>query len=367
MNSSRTIDIISNLTQKVSPASSDVSDDVYMVILFVTNIIIANILSLLGILGSILNIIILSYHKMQDTTNIVLLFISICDLIYSITQISFILSESAFFIHWYIYQWVFITNNLIFSRFNFLAVIASIHLVTLVSIERMVAICFPFHVSRVFTLFRMKCIIVGIVFCNIILQTPSFFSYEMYYIQYKNVTIPVLRYGDLYYRNFDFLNKYSIITSILFLTLLPFCVIFICTSLTIFNISMTSKTKASIFSKEAIAKRKKEMKSVKIVLIICVLILFLVLIPFFVQQILFTFALVQISKKQFKILFWIVNLLAQINSSFNFVIYVTSFSSERVVLLSSAICAPVFTARQHDALSCASIYQLQGSMLKAFK
>ncbi|XP_055895000.1 FMRFamide receptor-like [Biomphalaria glabrata] len=315
--------ITSNQTLKATDDSFDVSDEVYYLLLFVTNAIIANILSLIGILGSILNVIILSHHKMQDTTNVILLAISVCDLIYSITQISFNFYQFArSFINVYIFQWATVINLLIFDRINYIALIVSIHLVTLVSIERMVAVCFPFHVSRVFTLYRMKCIIISIVCCNIVLRIPFYFKFEMYFDEYKNVTMPFLRFGDLFFQNITFFNTYSRISALFLYSILPFFVIFICTFATIFHISITSKTNKALSSMEAIAKRKKEMKSVKIVLIICVFLMFFILIPLFVQQVLFVFALV-ISQKLSLITFWIVNILVQLNSSFNFVIYVT--------------------------------------------
>ncbi|KAI8775009.1 FMRFamide receptor, partial [Biomphalaria glabrata] len=132
-------DVKFNLTQSDPDVSSAVSDDVYIVILIVTNVLIANILSLLGIVGSILNIIILSHHKMQDPTNVVFLAISVCDFIFSVTQISFNFSIASFLINFFVLDWAVTIHVISFDRINYLAVLISIHLVTLVSIERMVA------------------------------------------------------------------------------------------------------------------------------------------------------------------------------------------------------------------------------------
>ncbi|XP_055888529.1 FMRFamide receptor-like [Biomphalaria glabrata] len=324
MNNNSGVELTIDLTQSDSANNFDVRDEVYTLMVIVTMVIIANILSLVGTIGSILNIIILSHHKMQDTTNVVLLAISVCDLIYSITQISFNFSQSAFLINVYIFMWVYVIHTLIFDTINYFAAIVSIHLVTLVSIERMVAVCFPFHVSRIFTLSRIKVIIVAIVCCNLVLRIPALFKYEMQYFEYMNATLPGLKYGDFYYQNVYFFNTFSTLAAHFLFTILPFLAISICTSLSIFHISITSKTKATLSSIEAIAKRKKEMKSVKIVLIICVLIMFLVLIPLIVQQVIYSFNLVRIPLKWSIIAFWLVNLLTQINSSFNFLIYVTS-------------------------------------------
>ncbi|KAK7010826.1 hypothetical protein BgiMline_002461 [Biomphalaria glabrata] len=130
-------DVKFNLTQSDPDVSSAVSDDVYIVILIVTNVLIANILSLLGIVGSILNIIILSHHKMQDPTNVVFLAISVCDFIFSVTQISFNFSIASFLINFFVLDWAVTIHVISFDRINYLAVLISIHLVTLVSIERM--------------------------------------------------------------------------------------------------------------------------------------------------------------------------------------------------------------------------------------
>uniref|UniRef100_A0A2C9M0Y2 G-protein coupled receptors family 1 profile domain-containing protein n=1 Tax=Biomphalaria glabrata TaxID=6526 RepID=A0A2C9M0Y2_BIOGL len=189
---------ISNLNHNISMDSSDVTEEVYFIILIVANVVIANILSLLGIMGSILNIIILSYHKMQDTTNVVLLAISVCDLIYSLTQLSLNFSLSSFLINFYWAQWASVIHALCIDQINYLAVLTSIHLVTLVSIERMVAVCFPFHVARFLTISRVKIIIISMVFCNILLICPEFMKAKLFYSEYNNVTLPALKYQDFF-------------------------------------------------------------------------------------------------------------------------------------------------------------------------
>ncbi|XP_055888617.1 FMRFamide receptor-like [Biomphalaria glabrata] len=309
------------LNQTETLESSGISDYVYFMVLLVTNGIIANILSLLGITGSILNIIILSHHKMQDTTNVVLLAISVCDLMYSLTQISFNLTYTSFLLSLYIYQWVITLHAICLDYVNYLSFILSIHLVTLVSIERMVAICFPFHVSRIFTVHRIQRVIISLLLFNIIFMSPWFVTYNIDYINYNDITLPALEFSAVYLHNYVILYNYTAVILFLLIAVFPFCIILLCTCLTLFNISLSSKRKSMMSTLEAIAKRQKEMKSVKMVLVICVFVLFLVVIPWGLQQIFLI--LISIPIKLSNIIVWIVNILVQINSSFNFVIYVT--------------------------------------------
>ncbi|XP_055897054.1 uncharacterized protein LOC129928105 [Biomphalaria glabrata] len=72
------------------------------------------------------------------------------------------------------------------------------------SIERMIAVCLPFHVSRIVTLSRMKCIIISIVLYNVLFKVPAVMRYDIELIEfdeYNNVTLPYITFTDFYNLN----------------------------------------------------------------------------------------------------------------------------------------------------------------------
>ncbi|KAK6983750.1 FMRFamide receptor [Biomphalaria glabrata] len=290
----------------------------------------------LGTLGNIFNILTLSQLTMQDNTSIVLLSLSVVDLVY--TSVKTFVSVSWIILTFDYYLGTYLINcyNVYVESVDVIAVNTSIHLVMFVSVERMIAVCFPFHVSKVLTPSRIRWCVLFIVIGNWVTRAPLF---------YTSYLGPVVRNNRTMYYPFtlDYINdSYSLnyiyegVVIQLLHVFLPFAVISLCISATIFKIVLSFQLKQELSSEGARLKRKREIRSVKVVLCVCLLSLFFSLIPTFATAIFNAVHAYDIDDvmtfRQSALVFHVQSLLFHIHSSFNFIIYMSTNPKYRKTL-----------------------------------
>ncbi|XP_059148166.1 uncharacterized protein LOC131935664 [Physella acuta] len=204
---------------------------------------------------------------------------------------------------------------------NQYTVCVSIHMVTLIALERVIAVCFPFMASTVLTPFRIKCMVVTIFFSDGVFYIPRAFMYRIQWTFYSG-TNSTVAFG--YSSEFGMSKGFAIynqgfisIVSII----IPTVIIILSTLVIIIKLTISYKNMKKMSSANAGSKRVKDVRSIKITLTICVCVLLFVLIPtntlnsFIYDRTLFSF---NCSSVIYISLF----LIYQTNASINFIIYV---------------------------------------------
>ncbi|KAG5453912.1 FMRFamide receptor [Clonorchis sinensis] len=142
------------------------------------------IVCITGIFTNILNIAVLARPRMRSTTNIYLLALAVCDLLYGLIVLIISFRIYTIFGHSYTYMRLFpyliATGDLCSHTASWLT--------CSFTVERFIAISSPILARRVCTPERCKCIIIVLCLCNILVNIPEMFSRVMRNTQKSNST-----------------------------------------------------------------------------------------------------------------------------------------------------------------------------------
>lgn len=288
---------------------------------FIMNCILIPIVSIFGILGNITTIIILTYNGLNEATNIILTGLAVSDLFFSTTQflhqlveiIGLFYLEAAMALYGYYFVYLY--------GWNQYAVCISVHMVTFIAIERMIAVCFPFIASTTLNPYKIKLTVIAIYILVGILYIPRSFMFDLSHGLFSgtNITVILVTYSDFVLSNGFVIYNTGIMGPIA--VFIPSGIIIICTVMIISKLSLSYKNMKKMASSEARAKRVKDIRSIKITLTICLCGLIFHLFPtnlfFFIigdRNLFSLYCSVVIS--------YFIILIYQINASINFVIYV---------------------------------------------
>ncbi|XP_059140702.1 probable G-protein coupled receptor 21 [Physella acuta] len=299
------------------------SNDVVIYCEIVFSFLLTPLLCLLGVVGNVLNVIILRHHGLRDKVNILLLSISVCDLFFSLSQlviqvnrfIRFATPAMALTLTSFVNLYVLPVNQTCFS--------ISICHVTTIAIERLVAVCFPFHVSRIFTQFRLKICVVFLFVYPIVMTTPTFLNYEIRWVRNPtyNITVATLSESSLNLNTYESFNIFNLYVVGNLLSTVPPTMILGSSIVIALTIAVKRKEfSGSIGAANLATKSLKEKKMFKMLLTICLLSL-VVCFPTSVLDMYNSYGMTSSALvRTYQILR---SLLSQINASANFIIYVT--------------------------------------------
>ncbi|KAH9492151.1 hypothetical protein Btru_048741 [Bulinus truncatus] len=310
------------------------------------NCFLLHFLSLLGIISNIFNIIVLSKHSFQETTNILLLSLSVCDLMCSILQpirkihcfaerfnpVLGLTLKSLSSAHFFVLPDIFVSASILHT--------------TLIAVERLVAVCFPLRVSRIFTPSRVKRTVLFFYVYAFGMLSPTMFLSEFTWIYdaHLNATRGSLVPTNFYLSNYITLSQYAtLVTPHLFATC-PLFIIITCSAVTGFKLTVgRHRALANMACSVSSSKQSKDIRVVKMLLTVCVVNASVavptVVINLFLQYSNFlivppaTFTYVMRS---------VINVVYQFMVTVNFVIYVT-MSSKFAKSLNQLLCSKANT------------------------
>lgn len=278
-----------------------------------------NGVSMFGIVGNSINIMVLNKHGFREPTNIILVSLSISDLIFCIllpiTRLKCIIRH--FDVSMAISMHTFVTVFFFMPKFVFLG--TSFWLVALIAVERFTAVFFPFHVSRIFRKTVVKFIVTTLVLASVVSISPSFFAlnYQLAYNEQFNQTIAMVTYTNFYQRSQSILDFYvwvgltNIFCSISMTTVLVCC------------LAIGFKLLRGAVKREQMTSKSTgyDVKVVKMLLTICVIYLCvqvptIVMYSYFRPNFKFNSPVHQLFND-------VCDVLCAINASANFVVYVT--------------------------------------------
>lgn len=282
-------------------------------------------IGLIGILGNIASIKVLSHKQMRSSVNFILIALAFCDLLLIVTSIMLFALTTV-----YPYNGMLKAYN--FVIFPFVAVAAyplgimtqtiSIYMTFLISLERFIAVCHPLKARGMCTQARTKICIYIVVLLSIVYNIPKFFEVELKHGKDDD-------YGEFYYvsasdlrRNRLYITIYIHWLYFIFMNFIPL------SGITYFNIMIYRQVR--IVNRLRIKLTTKERQDIKLTTM-----LFCVVITFLTCNFLAVFT--NIWETFYGIhsdrLTKLSNFLVTINSSVNFIIYVVLVKKFRTIFI----------------------------------
>ncbi|XP_059140675.1 chemerin-like receptor 1 [Physella acuta] len=307
------------VTDAIEPTKStnDLSSDVYVVLDLLFNCVIYHLLAVFGILGNIFNVVVLYHNGLQSTTNIMLISLSVSDFGYSILM-------SVKKLKCVVYKYdppMALTyqtfTNVFLSSLASTMIVISIFIVTIISVERLIAVSFPLHVARIFTPKNTKRTVAVTYLFAFGLMSPWFFrtSFSWSYDAAYNATVAMETYTSFYRDNYYAIGTY------VFGVLNVFCSI-----VTLFIISLSSLLIVVQLQYRILKSTKsnvQELKVFKMLLVVC-FVTFMVWVPTAVLDFYQFYATVP--EKTGLFIKSIKQILYQLSCGVNFIIFVTTSS-----------------------------------------
>lgn len=276
-------------------------------------------ISVFGIIGNSINIVVLNRHGFQDSTNIILVSLSVSDLIFCILlpitrlgsvikYFSEVLATSAH---------TFVTVCFFMPKYVCLG--TSFWYVALIAVERFTAVFFPFQVSQIFTKTTVKFLIAAIFLVSVFTISPSFFAltYAFAFSLRFNQTTTVIVYTQFYQKYHVILDFYVWVgLTNIFCSISALAVLFCCVAIVI-RLFQASSRREKMTSKAT----GYDVKVVKMLVTVCVIYL-CVQIPtiamysYFRPNFMFQSPIHQLFND-------ICDVLCVINASANYIVYVT--------------------------------------------
>ncbi|CAL1526079.1 unnamed protein product, partial [Lymnaea stagnalis] len=291
-----------------------------------------------GIVTNILNISILQRHGMDDSMNVVLVALAVSDMAYSISETVYRIGLIATNVDFSLGYNILSVYYVIFLNLSSCAIVISTWLVSVISFERMIAVSFPFHSSRIITPHRIKCLVISLYIIFISMYGPLFCGWYLDWSFHPSYNLTLLR--DIKFDWFKvnpgwviFISNH-VIPAIA--TPIPIVIILSCTSMTVLRLS--GRVKAFEALSTSSAKRVKEMRSIKISLVICLCLAFSILLPnacldacLALNDQLLSYTLIAFIRA-------FTQLAVQVNASMNFFIYVALSSKFSKIFLNVIRC-----------------------------
>lgn len=285
-----------------------------------------NCVCIFGIVGNIVNIIVLYRHGFRDSTNILLFSLSVSDLFLVFTlpigRLHGLVSQFDPMLAISIQS----TATVALLTINRSLLFASIDHIGVISIERFVAIFFPFHVSRIFTANRMTKIVASIYVINFTILSPWFGAFYLGVQRdpASNKTVAYAHLTRFYSNNENILNTYGAVTNVLSILLNLALVTISCLAIAIKLFINNTKRGRLLGTEQSKRSSAHNAKVSKMLLTLCVVFY----VTFFPTTVLdmylyFTVAENLFVDRRYVVMQYISGLVYCINSSINFIIYVT--------------------------------------------
>ncbi|XP_055711920.1 FMRFamide receptor-like [Phlebotomus papatasi] len=275
--------------------------------------IVLNIVGVLGILGNVLSMVILSRPQMRSSINYLLIGLARCDIVLIITSVLLFGIPSIypytgylFFYHYYIYPKI---SPYVFP-IAMVAQTASIYLTFTVTLERFVAVCHPLQVRALCTYGRAKLYVAVCIIFALLYNLPRFFEVSVDEHIFRGgvvycVTASEMR-SDSYY-----IEIYIHWLYLIFIYVLPF------SQLAILNSLIYAQVRRANRERQRLSRTEKREIGLATMLICVVIVFFLCNVLAMINNIMEAFY-----DKTNDYLVNTSNLLVTINSSVNFIIYV---------------------------------------------
>lgn len=281
---------------------------------FWSNGILLNVVGVLGILGNILSMIILSRPQMRSSINYLLIGLARCDTVLILTSILLFGVPAIYpytgFLRYY-YLRVLPEISRVVYPLAMSAQTASVYLTLTVTLERYVAVCHPLRARAICTYGRARIYVVVIIIFSICYNIPRIFEVALMEFEDDEFEYVFCIFGSEIRNDPKYINIYIHWLYLIFIYFIPFF------SITFFNTMIYRQVRKANRERQRLSRTEKREIGLATMLF-CVVIVFLCCnILALVINIIEAFTS-QIYDRVVKTS----NLLVTINSSVNFIIYV---------------------------------------------
>ncbi|CAB3385042.1 Hypothetical predicted protein [Cloeon dipterum] len=290
-------------------------DELRQVYEFLVKGVLLGLVSLLGILGNVLTMVILSRPQMRSSINCLLVGLARCDAALLVAAILiFSLPSIAAYTGWLPHYSYYVYPSI--ARFVYpvglIAQTGSVYLTLTVTLERYVAVCHPLRARSLCTYGRARIYVVLIVLFSVLYNTPRFFEVERVsdVLPPHNTTVYMVSASAL--RNHPlYITIYVNWSYLLVMYFVPFL------ALAVFNCAIYMQVRKANAERQRLSRLQKKEIGLATMLMCVVVVFFMCNILPLVNNVLEAFYGILQDE-----LIATSNLLVAINSSVNFIIYV---------------------------------------------
>ncbi|CAL1531548.1 unnamed protein product, partial [Lymnaea stagnalis] len=202
------------------------------------------LLSLVGIFGNTMIIVVLAHHGFKDTTSTMMRSLAVSDLIYFLTDSFYNVGCIALMFDRALGQTLNVINGMYFFYWNQMSLTVSLCTVAVIAVEKAIAVYFPFHVSRLFTPLRIKIILVLIYVCNFSDMIIWAFTHNMIYLTNlsNNETFFTLVLSEFHQNNYELVLFLSTVIFSHLLYTVPLAIVVLCSAMISFKMIRISKS-----------------------------------------------------------------------------------------------------------------------------
>jgi len=275
-----------------------------------------NITGLLGLLGNVMSIIILSRPQMKSSVNCLLIGLASFDTILIFTSI-LMFGLPAVYTYTDLYLVAFFMLKVfpyitpVVYAVGMIAQTGSVYLTLAVSMERYVAVCQPLKARSLCTFGRSRRVVIGLGLFAVLYNLPRFFEVRTTTAYYTDLGVNVTDVGPTPLRNNPaYVSVYMTWLYLVVMYFLPFV------GLTGFNLFIYKQVRQANLERAQLTHSQKKEISLATMLMVVVSVFFICNILALVVNI-----LESVIKVEIIILNRISNLLVTLNSSVNFIIY----------------------------------------------
>ncbi|KAK2154492.1 hypothetical protein LSH36_267g00008 [Paralvinella palmiformis] len=316
--------ITTDRTTNVSGVGSyDVDDDVsgyneaaYGALQYWLNGVLTNIVVLLGLIGNILTIVILSQRAMRSSTNYYLTALAVWD---SVVLICTFLLIGLIGVHFETYQNHF--HSYVVAYIYPVALIAqtaTIWLTVSFTVERYIAVCHPLKAARMCTISRAKFVIIGVSVGSSLYNVPRWFDYTPKRTFHPEFNETILTYERTEFsQNPLYLTGYFSCLYVPFMFIIPFLVLFILNAFLILAVRRSKRNREINMN-----VRQSRENNITIMLVTVVIVFMICQLPALVYNLAFSIDINMVgSDPGYHILSEIRNFMVNLNSAVNFILY----------------------------------------------
>ncbi|KAI8792466.1 trace amine-associated receptor 3 [Biomphalaria glabrata] len=300
--------------------------------------------SIIGISGNGLGIAILRKHNLAASSSKLLLALCANDLFICFfmcgtgIQKLFIYLEGKYS---YVLM-ISVTNvlNLVSTLVFSVLVPISLILTTSISVERFIAVCFPFHVSRIMTSGRVSVYIILIYVCFGVVASPAFLRNSLLfeYSPLYNATVVVIRYSEYYLINRVYIDTYLV--KVLGNTLVAVCLPVIFVSTVTITIKLVWRKMEHVSEQGTRKNSVNQYKVIKMLTTVCSLTFLTYLAGQSIYTVRSLFPDEIFSSLTGEIYLSAYRLVMHVNASANFIIYICMCKKFRIEFLAIVLYVP---------------------------
>ena len=308
---------INDTASTLSPNSSSnaTSDESISLIGYIFDGILTNIVVILGLIGNMLTIIILTRRAMRSSTNHYLTALAIWD---SLVLFGTVLLISLPPIFPYYKNWLFAYSVSYFYPVALIAQTATIWLMVSFTVERYIAVCHPLRAASMCTITRAKFVIFGVSLGSTLYNIPRWFDYCPVPIvsNVTNRTLFMVPGITEFHHNKIYLKVYLSWLYVPIMCIVPLVV------LSVLNFCLILAVRRSQQQRKDMNVRQSRENNVTIMLVSVVIVFIICQVPALVYNLAYAIDQQHIQGSfGYKILSNLRNFLVNVNSAINFILY----------------------------------------------